>query len=193
MPASEPGAPLPPTTRERADRYQEMTTPTIAPASPPTAAPVLDFETRLALRLADMEVRCRDAVLAVDINSSHIAVAAPEFTAPLPLTPTLAPSPQTMPIAGLLQRARQRIVTDGWCRDAIFNEAGAICPIRAIRLEAHGDRRLADDACVLLLESIERSFPEANTIPSWNAGQTSADPVLLQFDQAAQLAHARGA
>jgi hypothetical protein len=169
-----------------------MTTLAPAPASPPTTAPVLDFETRLALTLAEMDGRCRTAVLAVDINSAHIDVGRPEFTAPLPLTPTLAPSPQATPIAGLLQRARQRIITDGWCRDAIFDEAGAVCPIRAIRLEAHGDRRLADDACVLLLESIERSFPDANTIPSWNAGQTSAAPVLLQFDQAAHLAHARG-
>lgn len=169
-----------------------MTTLAPAPASPPTTAPVLDFEARLALTLAEMDGRCRTAVLAVDINSAHIAVDVPELTAPLQLTPTLAPSPQATPIAGLLQRARQRIVADGWCRDAIFDEAGAVCPIRAIRLEAHGNRRLADDACVLLLESIERAFPGANTIPSWNAGQTSAAPVLLQFNQAAQLAHSRG-
>jgi hypothetical protein len=82
-------------------------------------------------------------------------------------------------------------VVDGWCRDAIFDEQGAVCPIRAIRLEAHGDRRLADDACVLLLESIQRSFPGAATIPSWNTGQTNAQPVLLQFDRAAELAHNR--
>ncbi|MFF2100946.1 hypothetical protein [Streptomyces sp. NPDC058202] len=169
-----------------------MTTLAPAPASPPTTAPVLDLEARLALTRAEMDGRCRTAVLAVDINSAHIAVDATEFTAPLPLVPTLAPSPQTTPIAGLLQRARQRIITDGWCRDAIFDEVGAVCPIRAIRLEAPGDRRLADDACVLLLESIERSFPGANTIPSWNAEQPSAAPVLLQFDQATQLAHSRG-
>lgn len=169
-----------------------MTTLAPAQASPPTTAPVLDFEARLALTLAEMDGHCRTAVLAVDINSAHIPVEATEFTAPLQLTPTLAPNPHATPIAGLLQRARQRIITDGWCRDAIFDEAGAVCPIRAIRLEAHGDRRLADDACVLLLESIERAFPGANTIPSWNAGQTSAAPVLLQFDQAAHLAHSRG-
>ncbi|MGQ4343564.1 DUF6197 family protein [Streptomyces sp. SAS_275] len=168
-----------------------MTTPTLTPASP-TSIPVLDFEARLALTLAEMDDRCRDAVLAVDVNSAHIEVGVPEFTAPLQLTPTLTPSPAATPIAGLLARARQRIVSDGWCRDAIFDESGAVCPIRAIRLEAPGDRWLADDACVLLLESIERAFPGAETIPSWNAGQTSAAPVLLQFDQAAQLAHSRG-
>jgi hypothetical protein len=156
-------------------------------------APIaLDLEARMALRLAEMDERCRTAVLAVDINSAHIALEAPEITAPLRLTPTPAPSPYSTPIADLLQRARQRIVADGWCRDAIFDEAGAVCPIRAIRLEAHGDRRLADDACVFLLDAIQRDFPGAATIPSWNAGQTSAQPVLLQFDRAAELAHARG-
>jgi hypothetical protein len=169
-----------------------MTTLAPAPASPPTTALVLDFEARLALTLAVMGDRCRDAVLAVDVNSAHIPVDAPEFTAPLRLTPTLAPSPYTTPIAGLLHRARLRIEADGWCRDALFDDQGAVCPIRAIRLEAHGDRRLADDACVLLLDAIQRSFPGAATIPSWNAGQTSAQPVLLQFDRAAQLAHTRG-
>lgn len=170
-----------------------MTTLAPAPASPPTTAPALDLDARMALRLAEMEGRCRTAVLAVDINSAHIDTGTtPEITAPLPLTPTLAPSPYSTPIAGLLHRARLRIEADGWCRDALFDEAGAVCPIRAIRLEARGDRRLADDACVLLLDAIQRSFPGAATIPSWNAGQTSAQPVLLQFDRAAQLAHTRG-
>jgi hypothetical protein len=170
-----------------------MTTHTPTLASPPTATPVLDLDARMALRLAEMDGRCRTAVLAVDINSAHIAVDAPaEIAAPFQLTPTLAPSPYSSPIAGLLRRAQQRIAVDGWCRDAIFDEAGAVCPIRAIRLEAHGDRRLADDACILLLEAIQQDFPTAGTIPSWNAGQTSAAPVLLQFGRAAELAHNRG-
>jgi hypothetical protein len=168
---------------------------TLAPvqASPPTTTSALDLDARMALLLAVMGDRCRDAVLAVDVNSAHIDTGVPaEITAPLPLTPTLAPSPYSTPIAELIHRARLRIEADGWCRDAIFDEQGAVCPIRAIRLEARGDRRLADDACVLLLDAIQRSFPGAETIPSWNAGQTSARPVLLQFDRAAQLAHNRG-
>lgn len=168
-----------------------MTTPTLTQASPPTVAPVLDLDARMALRLAEMNERCALAVLAVDVNSAHIAVDVPEISAPVPLTPTLTPDPASTPIAGLLRRARQRIVADGWCRDALFDEEGAVCPIRAIRLEARGDRHLADDACVLLLESIERSFPNAGTIPAWNAGQASARPVLLAFDQAARLADSR--
>jgi hypothetical protein len=168
-----------------------MTTPTLTHASPPTAAPALDLDARLALRLAEMGERCALAVLAVDVNSAHIAVDTPEISAPVPLTPTLAPDPASTPIAGLLRRARQRLMVDGWCRDAIFDEQGAACPIRAIRLEAPGNRHLADDACVLLLEAIQQDFPSAETIPSWNAGQASAQPVLLQFDRAAELAHTR--
>jgi hypothetical protein len=143
----------------------------------------------MALRLAEMEGRCRTAVLAVDINSAHIATVAPEITAPLPLTPTLAPSPYRTPIAGLLHRARNRIIADGWCRDALHDDQGAVCPIRAIRLEA-ASRHEADDACTLLLESIQRHW-QAETIPSWNAAQASPAPVLLAFDRAAELAHAR--
>jgi hypothetical protein len=169
-----------------------MSTATVTPVA--LAAPVaLDLDARMALRLAEMDGRCRTAVMAVDINSAHIDTGEPaEITAPLRLTPTLAPSPYSTPIAELLHRARQRIEADGWCCDAIFDEAGAVCPIRAIRLEAHGNLHLADDACVLLLDAIQRSFPGAETIPSWNAGQSSARPVLLQFDRAAQLAHSRG-
>jgi hypothetical protein len=167
---------------------------TLAPvqASPPTvAAPVeLDLDARMALTLAVMDGRCTTAVLAVDINSAHIAIEQPEIAAPLPLTPTLAPSPYSTPIAGLLHRARNRIAADGWCRDALYDDQGAICPIRAIRLEA-ASRRQADDACVTLLESIQRHW-QAETIPSWNAQQASAAPVLLAFDRAAELAHARG-
>jgi hypothetical protein len=166
---------------------------TLAPvqASPPaTATPVEpDLDARMALTLAEMDGRCTTAVMAVDVNSAHIATEVPEIAAPLPLTPTLAPSPYSTPLAGLLHRARNRIVVDGWCRDALHDDQGAICPIRAIRLEATS-RHEADDACVLLLESIQRDF-QAETIPSWNATQTSPAPVLLAFDRATELAHAR--
>lgn len=170
-----------------------MTTHTPVEATPPpVTAPVLDLEARLALADAAMTGRLRLAGLAFDVNTAHIpAVVLPEITAPLPLTPTAAPSPYSAPIADLLHRSRARIVVDGWCRDAIFDDAGAVCPIRAIRLEARGDRHLADDACVLLFDAIQRDFPDAETIPSWNAAQTSAAPVLLAFGRAADHAHTR--
>jgi hypothetical protein len=163
-----------------------MTTITRALATRPAT---LDIDDRLALASLAMDDRLATAVLAVDINSAHIPVKAPEITAPLPLTPTLAPSPYRTPIAGLLHRARNRIAADGWCRDALHDDQGAVCPIRAIRLEA-ASRHQADDACVTLLESIQRTF-RTETIPSWNAAQTSPAPVLLAFDRAAELAYNR--
>ncbi|MFD4547256.1 hypothetical protein [Streptomyces sp. NPDC058466] len=172
-----------------------MTTHAPLTASPPPdiATPVeLDLDARMALTLAEMDERCRLAILAIDINSAHITIeTSPEITAPLPLTPTTAPKPYATPIADLLHRARNRLLADGWCRDAVFDDDGAICPIRAIRLEAAGNRRRADDACVLLLEAIQSDFRDAETIPSWNAAQTEAGPAPLYLDRAAQLAHAR--
>lgn len=171
-----------------------MTThaPIAASPQPGVAAPTeLDLEARLALTDAIMTVRLARAAVEFGVNTAHIPVEdLAEVTAPLPLTPTLAPAPYSTPIAATLYRARQRIEQDGWCRDALYDEEGGICPIRAIRLEA-ASRHLADDACVLLLEAIQRDFQWAETVPSWNAAQTSAAPVLLCFDRAAQLAHTR--
>ncbi|MGR6538886.1 DUF6197 family protein [Streptomyces rochei] len=157
------------------------------------APPVLDLDARLALVDAAMSARLDQAAVAFEVNTAHLPGADPvphiTETAPVPLTPAAAPSPYQTPIADLLHRARQRIEADGWCRDAVFDESGAVCPIRAIRLEAAGDRRLADDACVLLLDRIQDQFAWAETIPSWNATQTSVAPVLLALDRAAHHAH----
>ncbi|WP_322500812.1 hypothetical protein TR631_12450 [Streptomyces rochei] len=157
------------------------------------APPVLDLDARLALADAAMTVRLGQAAVAFEVNTAHLPGADPiphiAETLPVPLTPAAEPSPYRTPIADLLHRARQRIETDGWCRDAVFDESGAVCPIRAIRLEAAGDRHLADDACVYLLDRIQADFTWAETIPSWNAAQTSAGPVLLTLDRAAHHAH----
>jgi hypothetical protein len=158
------------------------------------APTVLDLDARLALVDASMTVRLDQAALAFEVNTAHLPSADPvphiTETAPLPLTPAPAPSPYQSPVADLLHRARGRIEADGWCRDALFAEDGAVCPIRAIRLEA-ATRGQADEACVLLLDTIRRDFHDAETIPSWNAAQTSPAPVLLAFDRAAHHAHTR--
>lgn len=170
-----------------------MTTHAPVQATPqPVIAPaVLDLEARLALTGVLMTERLDQALVAFEVNTAHIpAVVLPEITAPLPLTPTSAPSPYTTPIAGTLHRARNRIMQDGWCRDAAYDEAGAVCPIRAIRLEA-ATRHQADDACVFLLDVIRDELPNIETIPSWNSQQTSSAPVLLLFGRAADLAHTR--
>ncbi|MEV0220869.1 hypothetical protein [Streptomyces sp. NPDC050704] len=170
-----------------------MTTHAPVQASPPPDIGTrLDFAARLALTDAIMADRLDRAGLAFDVNTAHIPAALPvEVAAPLTLTPTSPPSPYTTPIAGTLHQARNRIMRDGWCRDAVFDDDGAVCPIRAIRLEA-ASRRQADDACVLLLDVIQAAFPGAETIPSWNSEQTSAAPVLLYLGRAADHAHARG-
>jgi hypothetical protein len=169
-----------------------MTMPALIAASP-RPAPELDLDTRLALINVAMTVHLDRAALAFAVNTAHLPAAdpIPEIAVSLPLTPTAAPDPYTTPIAGALYRARTRIMTDGWCRDAVFDDSGAVCPIRAIRLEAV-DRHTADDACVLLLDVIAQDFPDAETIPSWNAAQTSPAPVLLYLTRAAEVAHSHG-
>lgn len=164
-----------------------MTTITRAPA---TRAPALTLDEKLALTSLEMDGLLDGAAVEFEVNTAHIELdPLPEIT--IPQTPqTAIPCPYRTPIAALLHRARVRIETDGWCRDAVYDDSGAICPIRAIRLEA-ASRRQADDACHLLLASIRRRFT-AETIPSWNAQQTSVAPVVLEFDRAAELAHHRG-
>ncbi|WP_406227384.1 hypothetical protein [Streptomyces anthocyanicus] len=157
------------------------------------APPALDLDARLALVEAAMSVRLAEAAVAFEVNTAHLPGADPIphiAEAPL-LEPAATPSPYRTPLADLLHRARLRIEIDGWCRDAAFDEAGAVCPIQAIRVEARGDRDLAHDACVTLLDAIQDQFGDAETIPSWNAQQTSAGPVLAAFDRATHRAHAR--
>lgn len=165
-----------------------MTTPTTITASPPpvTDKPApLSFDERLAL-----------AALAVDarINSAPLDLAEviriPEL-APEPLTPTSAPARYSTPIAGVLHRARIRIENDGWLQGARRDEQGARCLDGAVRYEA-SSRNEAVDALTLLLESIQRDFPDVETVPSWNDAQTSPAPVLLALGRAAELADSRG-
>jgi hypothetical protein len=157
------------------------------------AAPVvLDLDARLAVVGAVMDQRCSLAVLAVDVNSAHIATPElPEITAPLRLTPTPAPCPYPTPIAATLHRARLRLDAVGWCTGQLRDEQGAACLIGAIQTEAP-TRGQADDACVLLLEAIRRDFPTAETVPSWNDARRDPRLPALYLDRAAELAHARG-
>lgn len=157
------------------------------------APAALDLDARLALVDAAMTVRLDEAAVAFEVNTAHLPGADPIphiAEAPLPV-PAAAPSSYRSPLADLLYRARLRVETDGWCRDAVFDASGAVCPIQAIRLEARGDRDLAHDACVALLDSIQQQFADAETIPSWNRQQTSAGPVLAAFDRATHHAHTR--
>lgn len=157
------------------------------------APPALDLDARLAAVEAAMTVRLDEAAVAFEVNTAHLPGADPiPHIAEVPLpAPAATPSPYRTPLADLLHRARLRIETAGWCRDAVFDESGAVCPIQAIRLEARGDRDLAHDACVTLLDAIQDQFADAETIPSWNRQQTSPGPVLAAFDRATRNAHTR--
>jgi hypothetical protein len=192
MPGSDQGRPGPHAHPKIDEETFIMPTATRAPASP-HPPPVLDLDARLALVEAAMTLRLAEAAVAFEVNTAHLPGAdpIPRIAEPLPHPPAVAPSPYRTPLADLLHRARLRIEADGWCRDAAYDKFGAVCPIRAIRLEARGDRDLAHDACVALLDAIQRQFAGAETIPSWNAQQTSGGPVLAAFDCAASRAHAR--
>jgi hypothetical protein len=169
-----------------------MTTLTATQASPPTEAPALDLDARMALRLAVMHERCALAVLAVDVNSAHITLPElPQVTAPLPLTPTAAPCPYPTPVAATLHRARLRLDAAGWCTGQLRDEQGARCLIGVIQAAAP-TRGQADDACVILLEAIRRDFPTADTVPSWNDNQRDPRLPARYLDRAAELAHNRG-
>lgn len=162
-----------------------MTTATLAPAAPP----VLTIDDRLALASLAMDEKLALAGLAIDVNSAHIPAEPVEVTVPH-LPQTAIPAPYSTPLAALLHQTKVRLQADGWSREAMLEEDGRRCAIGAIRREADS-RWQADDACVLLLEAIQRHW-EAETIPSWNARQPSVAPVLLAFERAAELADARG-
>ncbi len=165
-----------------------MTTHTPLRASPPA---IPDQETRLALVDVAMTARLATAAVAFEVNTAHIPTERlPEITAPLPLTPAPAPSPYSTPIAATLHRARVRLGVDGWSTTALRDDQGARCLIGTIRAEAPS-RATADDACVLLLEAIQRDYPHAETIPSWNAEQRDHHLPARYLDTAAQLAHNR--
>lgn len=168
-----------------------MTTTLLAPASPP---PILDLDARLALLDALMTARLDEAAIAFEVNTAHIESAepVPAIATVVPLTPTLPPPvcPYETPVAALLHRARVRIETDGWARQLRDDQAKARCPAGAIQIEA---RNGSDDASArrLLFEVIERDFPQAESIPSWNDAQAGPRLPLLYLDRAAQLAGAR--
>jgi hypothetical protein len=166
---------------------------TTAPTQTKADAPVeLDLDARLVEVGAIMDARLALANLSFEVDTAHIEGAdpIPEVVAPPRLVPALAPCPYSTPIAATLHRARIRLETDGWCREARRNQQGARCPDGAIRAEAPS-RHVADDACVLLLEAIRRDF-RARSIPEWNDQQRDARLPLLYLDRAVALAHARG-
>ncbi|MFF0203454.1 hypothetical protein [Streptomyces sp. NPDC005017] len=168
-----------------------------APATagtPPWADLTLDA--RLALIDAAMTVRLDAAKVAYEVNTAHIETEpvnlADVITGPLDTGPVLVPQLYPTPVAALLQRAHQRLLTDGWCSGTLVDENGAVCMLGAIRAEAGGDRGLEADAAAVLLDAIRRRFANVDTVPSFNDAHGSGRVPIRMVDQAAGLADAYG-
>ncbi|MGW0577734.1 DUF6197 family protein [Streptomyces sp. NPDC002920] len=155
------------------------------------AAPALDFETRLALAEAAMNVRLADASAAIEVNTAHIPIdPIPHVDAAPILAPAVAPCPYRTTIATLLWRARNILEVRGWCTGALRDEQGAVCLMGALRA-ATPSPSLESDALAVLLEAIRRDFPEAESVPRFNDGRANSFLAFRYLDRAADLAHAR--
>ncbi|MER6377161.1 hypothetical protein ABT255_54905 [Streptomyces mirabilis] len=168
--------------------------PTLQAAAPPVE---LSLEERLALIDAAMTVRLDEAAIAYEVNTAHIPTEpvdlADVITGPLGTGPAPLPDLYPTPVATLLQRAHHRLVSGGWCKDALVDADGARCMLGAIRIEARGDDRLEADAASVLLDAIRRQFgDDVESVPSFNDAFGSGRTPLRMVDQAAHLADARG-
>ncbi|MEV8398843.1 DUF6197 family protein [Streptomyces niveus] len=158
-----------------------MTTATAVRARPPTTAPVLDLDARLAAVDAEMTVRLQDAGLAHAVDAKR-----PETALDYADIIRLAPADTRRPVAALLRRAQQRILRPGgWSRDTGTNGRGGACLEYAIQAEARNGRE-EQEARILLRESIGSGDP----ITQINRTLTQAQAGQL-LDQAAALANNR--
>ncbi|MFF8918393.1 hypothetical protein ACF08M_35105 [Streptomyces sp. NPDC015032] len=170
---------------------------TLSP-TPTTTPPALSLEERLAFTNTAMTLRLEEAAVAHEVNTAHIPTTPVDLNnlISLPLTPTLQPpAPSPTPVTALLQRAHQRILTNGWCAGTFQNEDGALCLFGAVRTEANHDLRLEMNAMAVLLDAIRNQFGDRfESVPSFNDSFRGTDghvPVRM-LGQAADLAGARG-
>ncbi|MFK4123550.1 hypothetical protein [Streptomyces longwoodensis] len=177
-------------------------------ASPPATPPVqtspaaatgtgrLSLDARMAAVEAAMTVRLDEAAVAHEVRTAHIHTDPVDLAdvITVPLTPTLQP-PQRLPatpVAALLERARTRMESDGWCAGALTDESGAVCLLGAIRKEAGGDRGLEADAAAVLLDAIRREFgDDVDSVPAFNDAHGTGRIPIRMLDRAARLADAR--
>ncbi|MEU8851986.1 hypothetical protein AB0C70_38480 [Streptomyces sp. NPDC048564] len=168
-----------------------------APTTQAAAPPVeLTLEERLAFINAAMTVRLDEAAVAYEVNTAHIPIEpvdlADVVTGPVDTGPAPLPELYPTPVAALLQRAHHRLLTGGWCKDALVDEDGARCMLGAIRIEARGNSGLEADAAAVLLDAIRRRFgADVDSVPSFNDAHGSGRIPIRMVDQAAGLADAR--
>lgn len=156
----------------------------------------LSLDARLAAVEAAMTVRLDEAAVAHEVRTAHIDTKPVDLAdvITVPLTPTLQPQPlPATPVAALLERARARMETDGWCAGALTDESGAVCLLGAIRKEAGGDRGLEADAASVVLDAIRRRFgDDVDSVPSFNDAHASARIPVRMLGEAASIADAQG-
>lgn len=162
--------------------------PTITTAARIEAVP-LDLDARLALSLLAMDERLDQAAVAFEVNTAHLP-SEPTENLVAPILPAHQLATDLSPIADCLHRARTILAERGWCTGGLRDEQGAVCVAGAIRAAAHS-RGMADDACALLLEAIQREFT-AETVPSWNDAQHGPAIPMRLLGHAADLAASRG-
>ncbi|MFI6125363.1 hypothetical protein ACIBCU_37575 [Streptomyces sp. NPDC051064] len=166
-----------------------------APTLPTTTPAVLSLESRLAAVEAAMTVALDEAAVAYEVRTAHIQIDPVDLADILtvPLTPTLQPTtPHGSPVAALLQRARQRLLTDGWCAGSQIREDGARCLYGAIRVEAAGDRSLEARGLEVLMDAIRADFTDADSVPVFNDRWADGRVPMRMLGQAAALADNRG-
>jgi hypothetical protein len=166
------------------------------PRARTTLANGLSLEARLAAVEAAMTVRLDEAAVAHEVRTAHIDTKPVDLddVIRVPLTPTLQPQPlPATPVAALLERARARMETDGWCAGALTDESGAVCLLGAIRKEADGDRGLEADAASVVLDAIRRRFgDDVDSVPSFNDAHASGRLPVRMLGEAASMADAKG-
>lgn len=163
----------------------------------PAPAAALSLEARLAAVEAAMTVRLEEAAVAHEVRTAHIHTDTADLgdviTVPLTPAPTAPPQSYTSPVAALLERARHRMETRGWCAGAGADEHGAVCIIGAIRAEAGGNRDLEADAARTVLDAIRRRFGDhIDSVPTFNDGFGSGRTPARMLGEAAMMADARG-
>ncbi|WP_381805534.1 hypothetical protein [Streptomyces niveus] len=166
---------------------------TQAPAPPAE----LSLEERLTLVNTVMTVQLDEAAVAYEVNTAHIETDPVDLAdvVTVPLTPTPQPQSPTYPtpVAALLRRAHHRLLTGGWCADALVDAEGARCLYGAIRIEARGDHGLEADAAAVLLDAVRRQFgDDVTSVPAFNDAFGAGRVPIRMLDQAAGLADARG-
>ncbi|MFD5516338.1 hypothetical protein [Streptomyces sp. NPDC127066] len=171
-----------------------QTVPTVTAPAPLTG---LSLEERLALVNTQMTARLDEAAVAYEVNTAHIPIEpvdlADVVTGPIDTGPVPLPELYPTPVAALLQRAHQRLLTGGWCSGVLVDEDGARCMLGAIRIEAGGDSRLEADAAGVLLDAIRRQFGnDVDSVPSFNDAHGTSRVPLCMVDQAASLADTSG-